>query len=132
MADLSHIPAEQLAFLEKSLPEGMHPTLREMATSIYLHLVEDSALVESLGCDRLASLALGLTDRICLENGGGSFYLPRGIAGFLSARDREIFAAHNGRNLRELARKYNLSDMRIHQIIKAVQLKNRQQNKGQS
>lgn len=117
MADLAHIPAETLAILENLLPENLHPTLREIVTSLYLHLVEDEEVVEMLGLERLADLAAGQVDRVSLDVGGSHFYLPKGIGYRLSPRDREIVAAHKGYNKRELARKYHLSEVRIDQIL---------------
>lgn len=117
MADLAHISAGVLAPLETLLPENLHPTLREISISLYLHLVEDKDLAENLGLERLADLAAGGVDRISLDVGGSHFYLPKGISYRLSPRDCEIVAAHNGRNKSELARKYGLSEVRIDQIL---------------
>lgn len=117
MADLAHIPKATLAALERLLPDDLHPTLRDIANSLYLHLVEDAELVTALGLERLADMAAGQMDRISLDNGGSNFYLPKGIGYRGSARDRCIVAEYNGRNKRALGRKHGLSDMRIDQII---------------
>lgn len=118
MPDLFAATPELLAPLAAVLPDALHPTLREMAEAMYLHLVEDDEAVAALGLERLAELAAGQIDRVSLELGGAGFYLPRGVACKLSARDAEIARRHNGRNGHLLAREYNLSDMRIAQILK--------------
>lgn len=118
MPDLFNAGAEVLAPLDAVLPEALHPTLREMAEEMYLHLVEDEEAVAGLGLPRLAELAVGQIDRVSLKIGGAGFYLPKGIACQLSARDTEIARKFNGRNKHLLAREYKLSEMRIDQIMK--------------
>jgi len=130
MADLAHITAETLGFLENLLPEDINQELRAVATSMYLALIEDSELQEALSLERLATIAVALLDRVSLDHGGTSFYLPKGMVRKRSQRDREIFAEFNGKNMRELARKHNLSDMRIYQIVNAVKLEIRRVRKG--
>lgn len=111
-----------LAPLNAQLPGGMHPTHREMAEAVYLHLAEDEEAVQSLGLDRLAELAVGQVDRVAQLIGGCYFYMPKGIGIRLSARDREIAAAWRGNNGHVLARQYKVSEMRIGQILKKWRL----------
>lgn len=111
-----------LAPLNAQLPSGMHPTHCEMAQEMYLHLAEDEQAVQALGLDRLAELAVGQVDRVALVIGGCYFYMPKGVGIALSARDREIAAAWRGNNGHVLARKYDLSEMRIGQIMKKWRL----------
>ena len=111
-----------LAPLNAQLPDGMHPTHREMAEEMYLHLADDEEAVNSLGLDRLAELVVGQVDRIAQKIGGFSFYMPRGILSRMSARDREIAEAWRGNNGNELARQHGLSEMRISQIMKKWRL----------
>lgn len=104
--------------LNAQLPDGMHPTHREMAEEMYLHVAEDDEVVGALGLDRLAELVVGQVDRLAQKIGGCGFYMPRGIISRLSARDREIAAAWRGNNGHILARQYKVSEMRIGQILK--------------
>ncbi|NHC05926.1 Mor transcription activator family protein [Azonexus fungiphilus] len=115
--------------LWRQLPGGMHPTLVEMAEHMYLHLVADQAAA-ALGHDHLAQIVIGQVDRVAAACGGSSFYLPRGILSRLSERDRQIAARFNGRNKRELAREYDLTEMRIDQIVAAVRLADFQRRQG--
>lgn len=108
-----------MAHLTALLPESLHPTLVEMAEQMYLHLVEDTETVALLGLPRLAEIAIGQLDRVTLYCGGAGFYMPKGIAHRLGARDLEIVRRHNGRNKRQLAREYHLSEVRIDQILNA-------------
>ncbi|MCK9988671.1 MAG: hypothetical protein AzoDbin1_05143 [Azoarcus sp.] len=111
--DVSHFSPRELAPLERLFADAYAAVWREIATYLYLQLrVEFTALSEA----ELARIALGLTERLRREMGGQQAYLPRGRSFELSDRDREIGATFNGRNLRELARQYDLSDVRIRQI----------------
>lgn len=116
--------------LWRQLPGGMHPTLVEMAEHMYLHLVGDQKAAGTLGLDHLAQIVIGQVDRVAAHCGGSSFYLPRGILSRLSERDRQIAARFNGRNKRELAREYDLTEMRIDQIVAAVRLADFQRRQG--
>lgn len=109
---------ELLGPLNDQLPDGMHPTHREMAEEMYLHLAEDEEAVAALGLDRLAELVVGQVDRVAQKIGGCGFYMPKGIGARLSARDREIAAAWRGNNGHLLARQWKVSEMRIGQILK--------------
>ena len=118
MPDLAHASAALLSVLEAVVPDGLHPTLREMAEEMFLHLVEDEEAVTALAHARLAELVVGQIDRVADRLGGCSFYLPKGIGGKLSARDRLIVEAFNGRNKHQLAIAYGVSEVRIDQILK--------------
>lgn len=51
---------------------------------------------------------------------GHSLYFPKGQAFDLSRRDIQIFEAHDGTNISALADEYNLTEVRIYQIVKRV------------
>lgn len=118
MPELFTADAATLAPLNAVMPGGLHPTLREMCEEMFLHLLEDEEVVGLLEVERLAELVVGMVDRVSMKVGGAGFYLPKGIGCKLSARDREIAQAFNGRNKHLLARQYQLSEMRIDQILK--------------
>jgi Mor family transcriptional regulator len=107
----------RLAPLTARLPEGLNPTLQEVAEQLYLYLVEEAGLRRNPA--EIADIALGQVDRLARVVGGSGFYMPKGIAVALCARDKEIAAKFKGNNTRELAREYGVSEMRITQIIKA-------------
>ncbi|MDR1890121.1 MAG: hypothetical protein LBQ81_12215 [Zoogloeaceae bacterium] len=110
-------PSERLAPLTARLPDGMNPTLIEVVEQLYLYLVEEAGLRRDPS--EIADIALGQLDRLARVVGGSGFYMPKGLAVALSARDKEICARFKGNNTRELAREYGVSEMRITQIIKA-------------
>lgn len=119
MADLFD-DGKSLSVLNGALPDGLHPTLVEMAEQMFLALVEDAEAVQVLGKPRLAEIVADQVDRVALRCGGGQFYLPKGLALKLSQRDREIYERFNGRNKRELAREYGVTETRIDQIVAAI------------
>lgn len=61
---------------------------------------------------------------------GAPVYIPKGESYALTKRDLEIFEKFNGRNHASLAREYNLTVMRIYQIIKAVRAAQIQKRQG--
>lgn len=53
--------------------------------------------------------------------GGQDLYIPKGVAWDLSERDRQMVKEFNGHNHDQLARKYNLTTVRVYQILKVAQ-----------
>lgn len=112
---LEQVTAADLAPLEEVLDPEYPERLRDMATVIYIALQDH-------GQDMPApELALALTEAVSLELGGGQFYMVKGFLHRkgLTKRDREIAQQSTGYNLHLLARKHNLTDMRIRQIVSA-------------
>lgn len=50
-------------------------------------------------------------------HGGHIFYLPKGQQIDRALRDREIWERHTGSNVNELAREYDLNEVRIYKIL---------------
>ncbi|QDF95156.1 hypothetical protein CJ010_00605 [Azoarcus sp. DD4] len=76
-----------------------------------------------------AEAALSIAEAARKELGGGMLYIPKGTAWELSARDREIYARFRGDNYDQLAREFQLTEMRIRQIVdrcRRTDLKDRQ------
>lgn len=122
MPDLFHADVETLAALNDELPTAMHPTHREMAEEMYLHLIEDAEALAHFGRARLAELVAGQVDRVAQKVGGCHFYMPKGISARLSPRDMEIVKAHRGNNGHLLARQHGISEMRVAQILKKYRM----------
>lgn len=116
---LAQVTPDVLAPLERLFDDAYPERLREIATCLFLELLDADGLATLLGVPRLAQLALDQTERLSFDLGGESFYMHRGTRYRLSLRDRQIVAEFNGRNQHQLARKHGLSVMRIYQIIAA-------------
>ena len=87
--------ARELEPLESALPPNIHPTLKEIAISIFLMLGEEEKFA-AWGKKRLAELAIALTDRLSFDVGGANFYMPKGISFRCTARDLQIAAEWRG------------------------------------
>lgn len=74
----------------------------------------------SLGIDpgQAADIGWQCAEHIREHWGGGGLYMPKGVAYELSQRDARIYQQFNGTNHTALARQYDLTEMRIYQIIK--------------
>lgn len=98
------------------MSETTYPELlQDLADQVGLKLVE-------LGVDpeKAAEIGFASAEHIREHWGGQPLYLPKGMQYEFSRRDIEIFDKFNGRNHAALAREYNVSVMRIYQIVKAI------------
>lgn len=98
------------------MAEATYPELlRDLADQVALKLVE-------MGVDpeKATDIGFASAEHIREHWGGQPIYLPKGVQYEFSRRDLEVFEKFNGHNHAELAREYNLTVMRIYQIIKAV------------
>lgn len=97
---------------------------RKRASELLSHVVSKgrALLVARLNADQETAqeIARDLAIELARDFGGHFFYFPRNLADALAGRDREIYAAYNGRNITELASKYGLSEVRIYQILDRV------------
>lgn len=96
-------------------PRGYPELLADLADQVAVKLVE-----QGIEAERAAEIGLAAAEHIRANWSGQSLYLPKGVQYDLSRRDMEIFERFNGTNHEVLAREYNLTVMRIYQIIKAV------------
>lgn len=102
--------AEHL-FLDDSYPE----VLADIARTIHEQLMEDPRA--KLPHQVAAEVALSVTEHVRRRIGGAATYIPRGHSYELTLRDREIWSEFKGDNYSELARKYDITEMRVRQIM---------------
>jgi Mor family transcriptional regulator len=76
-------------------------------------------------------LALAQLQHLMAMIGGSSFYIAKGVAVHLSARDRQMCAKFRGNNYFALAREYGLTEMRVRQIVGAWQQEQFLRRQGQ-
>jgi Mor family transcriptional regulator len=67
-----------------------------------------------------AEIGQELAEHLRAHWSGAGIYIPKGISYELSQRDLEIWNKFNGRNVRELAREHDLTEVRIYQILNTV------------
>ena len=123
--DEPYITEAELLVLEAMLPEGLTPGMREVVMCLFEALVladprcGQSPIQADWGAQLHAWAQLALMQLQHLANNiGGSapVYFAKGISVHLSARDRKMCSEFRG-DYKVLARKYNLSDMRVRQIV---------------
>lgn len=98
-------------FLDDSYPE----VLADIARTIHERLMEDPRI--KLAHPIAAEVAMSVAEHVRKNIGGVATYIPRGINYELTLRDREIWAEFNGDNYHELARKHDVTEMRVRQIV---------------
>jgi len=105
----SHVPSHLI--LDDAYPE----VLADIAREIHQRLMEHPLV--KLPHATAAEVALGVAEHVRKNIGGVATYIPRGLAYELSIRDREIYAKFNGDNYHTLARDYDMTEMRVRQIV---------------
>jgi Mor family transcriptional regulator len=73
--------------------------------------------LETLSDETLALMAVNLVHQLASSFGGGALYIPMGMKFFKGNKNALIASEFNGANIRQLARKHSISDMRVRQII---------------
>lgn len=107
-------------------PKSNYPELLlDMADQVSAKLAELGITLE-----KAAEIGFAIAEHIRENWSGQSLYLPKGVQYTLSRRDMEIFERFDGRNHEVLAREYNLTVMRIYQIVKAVRAELLKQRQG--
>jgi Mor family transcriptional regulator len=124
------LTSAQLAPLEALFDESYPERLREVATFLYQVLMDAQSLHTTHGAERLALLALEQTELLSQELGGDSFYMHKAHGHRLAQRNRQIGEEHNGRNLEELVKKYDLCKVRIRQIVADWERRERARRQG--
>ena len=121
---LEDLRPKELAPLEAVLDPAYPDRLREVATCLYVELLDQTEVRAKLNVKWLAQLALALTERLSLDMGGSTFYMHKGTyyrQGLtLTPRNREMCAKFRG-DYTVLAREYGLSDQQVRTIVDAWQ-----------
>ena len=118
-----HITAQDLAPLEALFAASYPQALRDMATSMFMELLERSVhLTPHPGrAHRLARLALALANRLSRDFGGSNDYIHKAVSHHLTQRNREMYLLHDNKRwtYQTLGRKYGLTDVQVRNIIQA-------------
>ena len=97
------------------IPEKYPDVLADLARQLYAGLVRGGIKPAAA-----AKVVWRSVEHVRVTIGGVAEYIPKGISYMCSERDREILAKFRGNNYEALAREYNLTEMRIRQIIATV------------
>lgn len=114
---LEQVSAAELVPLERMFEPAYPEQLRDVATVLFVEL-QNLVAGPAMPPERTA---LALTEALSRELGGGSWYMNKGHLYRLSKRDEQIVAEFTGTNLHLLARKHNLCETRLRQILKTAQ-----------
>jgi hypothetical protein len=122
--DEPRITQAELTVLEAMLPEGLTPDMRDVAQCLFEAVVmADPRCGQSPAQDDWglqlqiwAQMALMQLQHLANQKGGVAVYLAKGVTAHLSARDRKMCSEFRG-DYKLLARKYNLTEVRVRQIV---------------
>ena len=130
MPPAKRMTAAEAAVLDAQLPAGLTEEMKDVAFCLF----EAMALMDArLGQERpdqgwinvleaMANVAVRQLQHLADKKGGKAIYLAKGLAVYLSARDLAMCAEFRGNNYDVLAKKYDLTEMRVRQIVSAWQL----------
>lgn len=125
MSVVRHMSAPEAAVLDAMLPPGLTMDMRDMALCLFeaMVLADPRAGQQKLDTEWAAQLhtwartACMQLQHLAEQKGGRAIYLAKGVAVHLSARDEEMCKQFRGNNYRELADQYDLTEMRVRQIV---------------
>lgn len=125
--DLLQLRSKDLGHLEALLPEGAPDVWRDFASCCFLGLLKHPH-TEHLLAQELAQVAFEQLQVLVANMGGQQPYICSGARFTYKKRLQDIERDLNGRNSKEVAKKYNLSHSCILKIIKKNHESKRQNN----
>ena len=129
MTPRKHLTPAEAAVLEAWLPDGLTEDTRDIALCLFQTMVLEEAAHGEPDADpalrqarlqAMAYLAVQQLSDLSREKGGRPVYISKRVrqALFQGTRDREIFERwQHGETFAQLSTAYDLSDMRVRQII---------------
>ncbi|MAD76898.1 MAG: transcriptional regulator [Rheinheimera sp.] len=87
---------------------------------LLLDSIERMLLDNKVDEEQSMKLATLIVDDFRYQCGGTSIYIPKGVGLDAILKHSKIYQDFRGNNHAELAKKYNLSEQRIYQIIRAM------------
>ncbi|MDK9603481.1 Mor transcription activator family protein [Lelliottia wanjuensis] len=97
------------------------PQLPEIFADLSQHVATTLHEMVGMEDDIAQQIAVAVANRMMHAWGGQTIYLPKGMVFMASARDYKIWQECDGRNYRELAKKYNLTLQWIYSVVKKIQ-----------
>lgn len=108
-------------------PDRYHERLEQIGQMVG-RIIWSAAAQAPLTVVDAQRIAFEITEGLRREHGGGQFYLARNLDHDLEPRDLEIWRKFNGKNYFELAKEFNLSDVRVREIIEEQRQANIRKN----
>lgn len=97
----------------------------DVVIGLLVESVETRLRVSGIDEGNAKQIAVECGEDVRAAWGGGHIYVPFGFAEKNRRRNAEIMARFTGNNYMELARRYGLTEMRIRQILSAMQRERR-------
>jgi len=124
MARRKHLTAAEAEVLDTVLPPGLTKEMQDVAYCLFEAMVLRDDRAGNAKPDQhwmvvlraIAEMAVIQLQHLAQEKGGKAIYLAKGIVAHLTARDLEMCAKFRG-NYDVLAKEYNLTPMRVRQIV---------------
>ena len=118
--------AADAALLAAALPARTTPDLHDVALALL------AALMDAGGMDaqHAAPLVAAQVQRLSADFGGTALYIPKGLMAQITQRNRQIYAAFDGRNYLALSLRYGLTEVRVRRIIAAARAEDMAQRQG--
>ena len=131
------LSAPEAAVLDAQLPSGLTEDMRDVAFCLFEAMALTDARAGQARPDdiwlgvlsAMARVAVIQLQHLAEQKGGRAIYLAKGIAVQLSARDRKMCEEFRG-DYEVLADKYDLTPMRVRQIVGAWQAEQFRRRQG--
>ena len=129
--------AAEAAVLDAQLPSGLTEEMRDVAFCLFEAMALTDARAGQARPDdiwlgvlsAMARVAVIQLQHLAEQKGGRAIYLAKGVAVHLSARDRKMCEEFRG-DYEVLADKYDLTPMRVRQIVGAWQAEQFRRRQG--
>lgn len=115
-AGASFATSQQRELVHESFDATVPDVWREIA-ELNFSALRRSVFFEKYPDEMLAVMAVELVYELVACFGGNTMYLPNGWQKMKNIKNALIARDFKGNNIRELAKKYGLSDMRVRQIL---------------
>ncbi|MFZ3159103.1 MAG: Mor transcription activator family protein [Rhodoferax sp.] len=126
--NLSRATDEQLKKVNDAFGDSAPEVWRDIAELNFVAL-RFCSLFDALTDDELVVMSVNLVLQLVSSFGGIAVYIPNGIKYFKAPMNASIAKEFKGNNIRQLAMKHKISDMRVRQILQEqADLKKRQSN----
>lgn len=110
-------------------PERYHERLEQIGQMV-ARILWNEAGSAPITQEDAQRIAFEITEGLRQEHGGGAFYLARNTDYEMEARDRAMWEAFNGNNYFELVKRFELSEVRVREIIEEQRAADRARRQG--
>lgn len=114
--DHTRVSSKQLELVNATLDQNSPDIWRELA-ELYFVALRNAVALRGLKDELLVEVAIALVYQTIQGLGGNAVYLPKRTKLKEGKRDALINAEYRGNNLNSIAKKYDLTTVRVRQIL---------------